>query len=578
MTRYEYTAIKVQQEQSDRSLLLFSAPAVEIDEWAGVPQKKQIGPGAETTGFQREVKQDRIDSLRAFFHDPKNVIQNPLLCATRDSESHSIHFVQEDPASQTGKLVIEIKPLEDHTLLALLGLVKNELEQRVPSLATEIVPAERITTLKELAQIPLLRDGQSSAQLEQNEEQTEIDAENPGKEGDENEAVGSVFSDESHIFDFWVEVAARKIILEQLGPDFSSDDFLGYTKAALITFLRPIVIVDGQHRLRGALEAAKARCAEDDCRERIEQAIASGESPNEVRRRTELALSRSLPVSLLLTPDPAEHVFQFVVVNQKATPIGRALLGTIVATTLSLEEMERVSARLRDAGIPLEQSRAVAFLSRHESSPFQGLVERGLTTDAKGLLPWSVLALLIRIFQELKDGNLFGQKNDYAKIWRRKHLADSPIVAAWQEKGFSTPYEYWSHNDGPWREVFIAFWNETRDHLGNTTDPESLNFWGKGRESNLFNKISLTILEADFFSFLCEGRGTVLESADQVTKLVKEWLEEISPTYFNRDWQLDGIKKDSVGIRVKWAELWERYRRNPEQVPQRTSYRQPARI
>lgn len=31
------------------------------------------------------------------------------------------------------------------------------------------------------------------------------------------------------------------------------------------------------------------------------------------------------------------------IVNQKATPIGKALLGTIVATTLSNEELSRVS-------------------------------------------------------------------------------------------------------------------------------------------------------------------------------------------------------------------------------------------
>jgi hypothetical protein len=79
-------------------------------------------------------------------------------------------------------------------------------------------------------------------------------------------------------------------------------------------------------------------------------------------------------------------------------------------------------------------------------------------------------------------------------------------------------------------------------------------------------------------NFLCEGRGTLLESADQVAQLVKEWLEGTSPHYFIRDWQLEGIKKDSVGIRVKWAELWAEYRRNPEQVPDRRNYRQPARI
>lgn len=74
---------------------------------------------------------------------------------------------------------------------------------------------------------------------------------------------------------------------------------------------------------------------------------------------------------------PAEHVFQFVVVNQKATPIGRALLGTIVSTSLSAEELEGVSARLEAAGIPLEDPQAIAFLTRHPDSPFKDLVEKG---------------------------------------------------------------------------------------------------------------------------------------------------------------------------------------------------------
>ena len=62
--------------------------------------------------------------------------------------------------------------------------------------------------------------------------------------------------------------------------------------------------------------------------------------------------SRRLPISLLLDDSPEEHVFQFVVVNQKATPIGRALLGTIVSTSLTAEELDKVAQRLTQAGIP----------------------------------------------------------------------------------------------------------------------------------------------------------------------------------------------------------------------------------
>lgn len=88
-----------------------------------------------------------------------------------------------------------------------------------------------------------------------------------------------------------------------------------------------------------------------------------------------------MPVSLLLSSDPAEQVFQFVVINQKATPIERSLLGTIVSTTLTNDEMEQVSERLRSSGIQLEEARAITWMARSEESPFCRLVERGVEDE-----------------------------------------------------------------------------------------------------------------------------------------------------------------------------------------------------
>jgi hypothetical protein len=65
------------------------------------------------------------------------------------------------------------------------------------------------------------------------------------------------------------------------------------------------------------------------------------------------------------------------------------VLGTIVSTSLSNEELSTVSERLIRAGIQLEQARAVAYLSRSPESPFADLVERGLASDTADLLPWS---------------------------------------------------------------------------------------------------------------------------------------------------------------------------------------------
>jgi hypothetical protein len=275
-----------------------------------------------------------------------------------------------------------------------------------------------------------------------------------------------------------------------------------------------------------------------------------------------------------MSDDPSEQVFQFVVVNQKATPIGRALLGTIVSTTLSNDEMGRVAGRLKDAGIRLEESQAVTYLARHQDSPFCGLIERGLSGRSNDLLQWNVFASLIGIFRNLKGGRLYGQRNDYANLWASRYLGESGIVQDFRDKGFDSPDEYWSSLEGPWRQFFIAFWGTVRDKLGNTSVPDKPNYWGATRESNLFNKISLTILAADFFQFLVETRMKI-ESVDQVPDLTRNWLLEVDDGYFDRNWNLVGVKKDSTGIRNRWAEIWTEYRKSGGNLPDKRNLRSP---
>jgi hypothetical protein len=373
--------------------------------------------------------------------------------------------------------------------------------------------------------------------------------------------------------DFWQEVACRHEVIKLLETP-PANEFLGFTRAALISYLRPIVLVDGQHRLKGALKAAYDCLNRPDIQSEIETLIIDGQPADAAQNKILQREVRHLPVSLLLAADPAEQVFQFVVVNQKATPIGRALLGTIVSTTLSKDEMDTVANRLKDAGIELEESQAITYLSRFEGSPFFDLVERGLAGDPKDLLQWSVFSSLVRIFRDLQGGKLFGYKNDYADIWKAKLLSSSDIVTDYDANGFQSPFDYWRKLDGPWRSVFITFFTKIRDIFGNITTPDAHNYWGKPRQSNLFNKISLTILAADFFQYLVETKKQI-DSFEQIDELVEEWVEDVNRDYFNRDWNLAGVKKDSTGIRNQWAYQWEQYRKNPDILPQVRLYRNP---
>ncbi len=566
----KYPAILIQQTEESNSLVLFAANTTEIDEWSGIPQRERLG-GDETVGFQREEDPKRLKNLSEFYSNSSNVIQNPLLCASR--EGASVMFTSsglDEHGSHSGELEIEYEDLSPLPLLDILRRLKGSLEERLADLATQS-PSDRILArLRERAN-EVHPDLIAADEPDDEDELPEAD-ENGDSEDAEVDATSALFSDETHIADFWEEVAGRIQVLEELGVSFEGGDFLGFSKDAMIAYLQPVVIVDGQHRLRGALLAADNAANAEENRSLVEKAIEDGRDPDDVRDELRRRHARVLPVSILLNATPAEQVFQFVVVNQKATPIGKALLGTIVSTSLTAEELSEVSERLKSAGIPLEDSQAIAFLTRYPDSPFRDLVQKGMSDDEADLLQWNVLGSLARIFRDLKGGKLYHERLDYADKWRRDHLDSCELVSS--AEGTDGKMRTWAASDGPWREVFMRFYAAVRDHLGTTSDPDAGNFWGAPRKSNLFNKVSLTILAADFFQYLCD-RGYGIKSLDDVEKYVDEWLTGVNSSYFSRDWRLTGVKKDAPGTRAQWSSLWVEYRKDPVRLPTLSRFRSP---
>jgi hypothetical protein len=576
---YRYKAILLRQTGASEPLVLFAAPSGEINEWSGIPQKKRFGTGEETAGFQREQNPARIKSLQEFYRDDHNVIQNPLLCATRDLPGSRVTFVastgNRDSNVQDGELVISLADLEALPLVDIFGKVRSYIESRVPELKGRTPNEAFVHLLKEQATaVGHIEQVESDAGNDEEDDAAMLEPAIEESVSVQDADASSALFEESHIVDFWQEIAGRHELLKTIADNQSSTTFLSFTKEALISYLRPVVLVDGQHRLAGALKAAAQRLNEPDVKKEIETRVVAGEDAAVIEHALVHREARVLPVSLLLSSDPSEQVFQFVVVNQKATPIGRALLGTIVSTSLSNDEMAKVAVRLKNAGIQLEESQAITFMARNPDSPFFGLVERGMAGDAKDLLQWNVFSSLIAIFRNLKGGKLFGQKNDYAAIWRDRFLNNSKIVSDYEAEGCETPFEYWSRIDGPWRSVFMAFWTAVRDRFGNIDDKDKHNFWGRTRESNLFNKISLTILSADFFEYLVSNK-TSIEAVADVPALVDGWLEFVSKGYFDKDWNLAGVKKDSTGIRDQWAFLWSEYRKGGGNLPDKRLFRQP---
>ena len=581
-TTYDYCAVRVRQTADGPWIVLFAAPATEIHRWAGIPQKTAIGD-SESLGFQRADDPARIATLAKFFKDERNVTPNPLLVAERANAVGNVTFspdVRSDtgPHSrplESGTLHISVDDLHSLSLFDLMRRARTGLEDRHPS-------------LRELAPDPnLIRKLREELAREEPEEvpqplpEEELDAEDdPSETPDLSAAVTT----ESHIVDFWNDLACRIHLLSELELAAQSagdktpttrEKFLRYTRSELLSYLTPVILVDGQHRLLGALESLRLSLdtfestgslpIDDPLTEKMLHLIEQGMQHQDVRGSLEAELVRFLPVSLLLSKEPQEHVFQFIVVNQKAKPIPPALLATITSTTLTDDELESVADRLERAGIGVHHARAIARVLADEDNPFYGRVDRGIrATNSKRsrhMLQHKVLGGLVDIFRNLKKGKLYGPTTtDWADGWHLEYLDESNIVSDCEDRGYTSRYEYW--RELQWYVVFKRFWINIRDRFADTENIEADNYWGNPPTSNIFNMVSLTILTADFFRFLC-NRETGIDSLDHLDKLMSDWLKRVNAKYFARKWDLRGLKKTNTGIQKQWAYQWITYRDNP---------------
>lgn len=567
---YIYPAVRILQSGRAQPLVLLAAKATEIDQWAGVPQKLRVvvdeDVNTELLGFQRDEDPDRIEQIAKFYADANNVLQNPLLCAIRKAIGKEVTFIAEEgerPESDIvrGRLEITVVDRSQQGLAALFNETRLFLEERVPALAGQRPSDHLLTKLRSL--------------LNSTEDDETTDADDA-----EAAPLEEALTEQSHIAEFWDAIAAREQLLSELGNKFDGDEFLGFSKDVLASYLCPVILVDGQHRLHGALKAASTALQQDDNRiNRAAELLAAAPQPDPDPNKIQFDLltekSRILPISLLLDERPEEHVFQFVVVNQKATPVRAALLGTIISTSLAEDELSSITERLENAGVPLQSSIAITYFAKNDNSPFAGLVSRGMLGDGTEKLPWSVLGQIVSLFRNLRGAKYFHDpKIDYADVWQRRLLDSSDICSDWNVHDASSAFDYWKQSDGPWRDVFVNFWTAVRDMLGETSNNSAPNYWGQPRSSNLFNKPSLLTLATDFFAYLVESRQ-VIASADSVKELVADWLSDVNTNYFARDWKLSGVKKDSTGIRKQWSYQWFSHRRDPKNLPAVTCYSRP---
>ncbi|MCG9761029.1 hypothetical protein L1D50_18165, partial [Pseudoalteromonas sp. Isolate6] len=63
-----FDAIRFKQTDKAEWIAYFSGNVIDIDSFSGIPQKRNF-ENAESIGFQRTVKKERLDSLINFYKD-----------------------------------------------------------------------------------------------------------------------------------------------------------------------------------------------------------------------------------------------------------------------------------------------------------------------------------------------------------------------------------------------------------------------------------------------------------------------------------------------------------------------------
>lgn len=134
-------------------------------------------------------------------------------------------------------------------------------------------------------------------------------------------------------------------LLEQTRGDLNNldEELRGVVKDFISGVSKPGLILDGQHRVWGAKNVSD--------------------------------FPVHLPVVLLPGLSFSEQVFHFYVLNNKARPLNKTELRTIISTSLSKKEIEQLYDRFAQVGVTAEETEWTFRMNNDASSPFNSLID-----------------------------------------------------------------------------------------------------------------------------------------------------------------------------------------------------------
>ena len=377
--QYEYVAHRFQPRAgTTQSLLLFVAPATDIRSWAGVPRKAFD----YQHGFQRTLNPGRVSEVVQYFReDPKNLSPTSIVVGFTGAVTIDVIPGEAFGGIENVRVRLTVPDFAQTNLDELADQALAELRRRLPEpIVTEI----ENNAEEAFAEAIKLQDEEAV------DEAFGIESENAVETEIEPQAA-----ERSYLADFYAQLLGYRRKLLQWPEE-------GQLREILYSILKPAIIVDGQHRVFGGAAAD----------EKMLFAICA------------------IPQSSW-----AESVYQFVVINQKAKPIKPAFLSSIIATSLSADEIASVYNRLRSSKIDVDRAEVMDRINANSNSPFNGMIDFEVE-GSTGFLQFPGMARLARDFQNLP----------------RSH-------------SILLPDGTWNSVDGDWIDHFFAFWTGIRTYF-----------------------------------------------------------------------------------------------------------------
>jgi DGQHR domain-containing protein len=282
-------------------------------------------------------------------------------------------------------------------------------------------------------------------------------------------------------------------IVKQLeSADGHLDELEKPTRDAITEYVngvsKPGLIIDGQHRVFGAKNVSD--------------------------------FPINLPVVLLPGLDYREQVFHFYVLNNKAKPLSKTELRTIVSTSLSKREIGELYDRFRQVGVTAEQTEWTYQMNVADESPFKGLVNFSLD-GSRGVIPENVAHQVVSRFMNSKSKHKLLYKN----------------VPEWNS---STDPDKWAYRI----KLFFAFWRAVKNKY-----PDAWNKAATETNTQILQKVSLLNLQDYLLDALngemprrsAKKEPSPFASSDTLEEEVGYQLEYLNEEFFLKEWKEKGL-------------------------------------